>query len=198
MAPLEFWYEFASTYSYPAAMEVEDRARQFGLEIEWRPFLLGPLFFEQSGWSDSPFNIYPAKGKYMWRDMERICDQAGLAFSRPAVFPQNGLLAARTALVGEEEGWIAPFTRAVYSANFSKGQDISEPSIIASLLGDVGADETAVLERAKSPEIKERLKHQTQAAMDKGLFGAPSFFVDGELFWGHDRMDAAIDWAKRH
>lgn len=102
---VEFWFEFASTYSYPAAMRVERLAREAGVTLSWRPFLLGPIFGAQ-GWNDSPFNIYPAKGANMWRDLERICDAEGLTLTRPPVsFPQNGLHAARIALVGAGESW---------------------------------------------------------------------------------------------
>src|SRR5699024_9919220 len=101
---LEFWYEFASTYSYPAAMLIEERGAQAGVEVAWRPFLLGPIFGEQ-GWNDSPFNIYPAKGRYMWRDMERVCEANALPFVRPTVFPRNGLLAARIAVAGLDDSW---------------------------------------------------------------------------------------------
>ena len=96
MPPLQFWYEFASTYSYPAAMRVEAVAAARGLSVAWRPFLLGPLFAAQ-GWRDSPFNVYPVKGRYMWRDLQRICDAAQLPLHRPDPFPQNSLLAARVA-----------------------------------------------------------------------------------------------------
>ena len=97
MARAEFWYEFASSYSYPAAMRVEALAAERGVALAWRPFLLGPLFAAQ-GWRDSPFNLYPAKGRYMWRDLERICGALGLPLTRPDPFPQNSLLAARVAL----------------------------------------------------------------------------------------------------
>ena len=94
---LVFWFDFASTYSYLSAMRIEDLARDAGVEIKWMPFLLGPIFQAQ-GWGNSPFNIYPAKGKYMWRDMERLCAVRGLPFKRPSIFPQNSIRAARVAL----------------------------------------------------------------------------------------------------
>ena len=97
---LEFWFEFASTYSYPAAMRVEAEAHARGIEVAWRPFLLGPIFAQQ-GWQDSPFNLYPAKGAYMWRDLERICESLGLPMRHPSVFPRNGLHAARVAAAHE-------------------------------------------------------------------------------------------------
>ena len=112
---LDFWYEFASTYSYPAAMRVEALARDAGVAVRWRPFLLGPIFAAQ-GWTSSPFNLYPAKGKNMWRDMERQCARAGLPLKRPSPFPQNSLAAARVAVAGREAGWTAAFSKALFAA----------------------------------------------------------------------------------
>src|SRR4051812_14984829 len=96
---LDFWFEFASTYSYPAAMRIGALAEAAGVTVRWRPFLLGPIFKEQ-GWDTSPFNLYPAKGRYMWRDLERVCDAIHLPFRKPESFPQWSLLPARVALVG--------------------------------------------------------------------------------------------------
>ena len=125
MAHIEFWYEFASTYSYPAAMRFERLASDAGIAVRWRPFLLGPILKEQ-GLKDSPFNIFAAKGRYMWRDLERICDEDGLPLRLPPVrFPQNGLKAARLAIVGERQGWTPPFTRAVFVANYAEQRDIA-------------------------------------------------------------------------
>src|SRR5271165_3057263 len=124
MAGAEFWYEFASTYSYPAAMRVGALAAARGVALAWRPFLLGPIFAAQ-GWRDSPFNIYPAKGRYMWRDLERICAAAALPFRRPDPFPQNSLLAARVALALEAEKR-AEFTRRVYAAEFGERLSIAD------------------------------------------------------------------------
>src|SRR5947208_4300346 len=92
---LQLWFEFASTYSYPAVQRIEALAAGLGVGVEWKPFLLGPVFKSQ-GWNDSPFNLYPAKGRYMWRDLERLCAKYGLPFHRPSVFPRPSLLAARS------------------------------------------------------------------------------------------------------
>jgi 2-hydroxychromene-2-carboxylate isomerase len=194
-ATLAFWYEFASTYSYPAAARIEARAGEAGVALEWRPFLLGPIFARQ-GWADSPFNIYPVKGRYMWRDLERICARDGLGFCRPSGFPRNSLLAARVALIGADEGWCGDFTRAVYRANFAGDQDIAAPVVIATILESLGRPASALLARAATPEIKERLKAQTADAIERGIFGAPSFTIGDELFWGNDRLDQALHWAK--
>jgi 2-hydroxychromene-2-carboxylate isomerase len=192
MAPtLVFWYEFASTYSYPTAMRIEAVARAAGVGVEWRPFLLGPIFARQ-GWADSPFNLYPAKGRYMWRDLERICAREHIALKRPSVFPRNSLLAARAALVAAEEGWCADFTRAVYRANFAEDRDIAATEVIRETIALLGRSGSGVLDRAATPEIKQRLKVQTEEAAAHGIFGAPSFIVGRELFWGNDRLEAAL------
>ena len=197
MAALEFWYEFASTHSYPAAMRIETLAAREGVGLRWRPFLLGPLFKEH-GWNDSPFNIYAAKGRYMWRDLTRICESEGLALKLPPVrFPQNGLKAARVALVGESEGWTPAFSRAVFAANYAGQKDISEDITLVAILDELGVDAGLALAAANAPENKEALKRQTEEAGSRGLFGAPSFTVGDELFWGNDRLEAALAWAKR-
>ncbi len=195
-ASLEFWYEFGSTSSYPAAARIERLADAAGLVVAWRPFLLGPLFAQQ-GWTDSPFNLFPVKGRYMWRDLARICVQEGLPLRRPSAFPRNGLLAARVALIAAEEGWCGSFTTAVYRANFAKDQDIGATEVIGGILAALGRPAKAVLEHARSPEIKERLRAQTEAAAALGIFGAPSFTIGKELFWGTDRLEQAIRWAQR-
>jgi 2-hydroxychromene-2-carboxylate isomerase len=193
---LVFWYDFASTYSYPAAMRVERLARSAGVETAWRPFLLGPIFARQ-GWTDSPFNLYPAKGRYMWRDLERICAREGLALRQPSVFPRNGILAARVALLGEAEGWGADFSRAVYRANFAEDRDIAAPAVLGAILDALGLPAAALLERAAQPATKECFRAQTEEAMTLGIFGAPSFTVGSELFWGNDRLEDAVAWAEQ-
>lgn len=196
-ASLDFWFEFASTYSYPAAMRISDAAAARGVIVRWRPFLLGPIFKAQ-GWDNSPFNLYPAKGRYMWRDLERICDGLSLPFKRPAVFPQNAFMAARVALVGLSQGWGEGFCRAVYAAEFGEGRNIGEPFVVADIINACGQNPDAVIEQSRTNANKEALRAQTEKAQSIGIFGAPSFVcADGELFWGNDRLDAALEWAKR-
>ena len=195
-APLVFWYEFASTYSYPAAMRIARLATAASVAVEWRPFLLGPIFGQQ-GWRDSPFNLYPAKGRYMWRDLERLCAAENLPLRRPSVFPRNGLLAARVALIAREEGWCEDFSRAVYHANFAEDREIADAAVIGDIIRSFGRDPSPVLERAGATANKERLRAQTEEAMARGIFGAPSFTVGDELFWGNDRLEQALQWAKK-
>jgi len=195
--PLNFWFEFASTYSYPAAMRIAPLAKSRGVAVRWRPFLLGPIFKAQ-GWDNSPFNLYPAKGRYMWRDLERICASLDLPFVQPAQFPQNTLLAARVAIAALSEDWGEDFCRALYRAEFGEGRDLAEPQTIAAVLTSLGRDAGAMMEQARDDAVKGALRAQTEEAQRIGIFGAPAFVTaDGELFWGNDRLEAALDWTLR-
>ena len=196
-ATLEFWYEFASTYSYLSAMRIEPLANEAGVRIVWRPFLLGPIFAAQ-GWTTSPFNLYPAKGRYMWRDMEREAAELRLPCRQPKPFPQNSLLAARVAILGEDEAWGPAFVRAVYLAEFGEGRSIEDSGTIGAILDDLGLDAGATLAAAGTDANKARLRARGEEARERGIFGAPSFVAsDGELFWGNDRLEKALAWAAR-
>jgi 2-hydroxychromene-2-carboxylate isomerase len=189
---MEFWFDFASTYSYVAALRVELACAEAGVPLRYRPFLLGPIFTELLGIKDSPFNIQPVRGRYMWRDLERLTGKYGLPWRRPSVFPRNGILAARMALCA---GSAQPaFVRAVFHANFAEDRDIASPEVLCDLLGASGAQ---TLERAQTPEIKAQLRANTAEARQLGIFGAPDFTVGSELFFGQDRLDDAIEWARR-
>jgi 2-hydroxychromene-2-carboxylate isomerase len=195
MIRVDFWYEFASTYSYPAAMRISALAEARGLELRWRPFLLGPIFAGQ-GWRDSPFNLYPAKGNYMWRDVERICAKLRLPLKRPDPFPQNSLLAARVASALDEAARPA-FTRAVYQAQYGEGRSISDRVVMTRILTDLGHHAGEALERAAAPEIKQKLRRENDEALRLGIFGAPTCVTeDSEIFWGNDRLEDALDWAE--
>ncbi|MFZ1413184.1 MAG: 2-hydroxychromene-2-carboxylate isomerase [Defluviicoccus sp.] len=199
MPSITFWYEFASTYSYPAAFRVEAAAAAAGLTVQWRPFLLGPIF-AALGWPTSPFNLQPAKGRYMWRDLERTCARLGLPFRRPEPFPQNGVLAARIAYALPDDGARARFSRAVYraefGAEFGAGLTISEPRVMADILAEAGFAADAIMVRAAAPEVRQALRQATAAAQALGLFGAPMLTTDDdEVFWGNDRIEEAVAWA---
>lgn len=199
--PVTFWFEFASPYSYLSAMRVEGEAQKRGVIVTWAPFLLGPIFKAQ-GWDTSPFSIYPAKGQNMWRDMERRAAKYGVAFKRPdlaepGAFPQNSVLAARTAIACLHEPWGRDFCRAVFAAAFEQGLSISGPETIASCLQSVGGNDQIYLKSAYSDAQKVALRETTERAQALGIYGAPSFTVDDELFWGDDRLEDALEWAKQ-
>jgi 2-hydroxychromene-2-carboxylate isomerase len=195
MPTLDFWFDFASTYSYPAAMRIAPLAAEAGVAVRYRPFLLGPIFKAQ-GWDSSPFNVYEAKGRHMWRDLERLCADLALPFRRPEPFPQNSLLAARVALIGPDDDGGEAFCRAVFRAEFADGRRIDDTAVIGEILTDLKLDPAAVLDAAQT-EGKQRLRQQTDEAQRRGIFGAPTFIAsDGELFWGNDRLERALQWAR--
>jgi len=186
MEALQFWFEPASTYSYVAAMRIEEECARAGVLLEWRPFLLGPIFTAQQGIKDSPFNVNPVRGRYMWRDLERLCAKYGLPWKKPSVFPRNTVLAARVCCAAPK----GEVVRAIYRANFAEDLDIADPVVLAKLVGPEPVG------RAMSPGVKAQLRANTDEATRLGIFGAPNFLVVGELFFGQDRLDDAIEWAK--
>ena len=196
MPVLEFWYEFGSTYSYPAAMRVERLAQDAGLAVRWRPFLLGPIFVYKGG-TDSPFNTDPVKGRYMWRDLTRICARENIPLKLPPFrFVQNSLKAARIALAADQDPWMPEFSRRVYAANFAEQKDISDDATLAAILSSLNVDPDKAFAAASTPENKARLKAQTEEAQSRDIFGAPSFTIGDELFWGNDRLEDAIAFAR--
>ena len=193
---VELWFEFASTYSYLAVLRAPVWARRAGVSLVRRPFLLGPIFREL-GFQDSPFNLYPVKGQYMWRDMARRARRYGLPFVRPSEFPRRSLTAARIALVAETEGWGDRWAEAVFGAEFAEDRDIGHEEELRALLRALGRDPREVLAAATSDENKAALRAETERARALGIFGAPSFVVGDELFWGDDRLEDAFDYAAR-
>ena len=193
MRSLEFWFDFASTYSYIAAMRIEDACRDAGVALVWKPFLLGPIF-QLQGWNDSPFNLNERRGAYMWRDMERLTAKLGLRWRRPSVFPRASTLAARVACAVAGEPWCGDLVRAVFTANFAEDREIGDQSVVVEILNAIGQPGTAVVARALAPENRTLLRRNTERAIETGIFGAPNYVVSGELFWGEEAMDDAIAW----
>jgi 2-hydroxychromene-2-carboxylate isomerase len=191
---MQFWFDFASMYSYLAAARIGPLAAAAGIDVTWRPFLLGPIF-RALGFSDSPFNEQAAKGRYMWRDMARTSAFLGIPFHRPSVFPRRGLAAARVALVGLDEGWGEAFCHAVFAANFVDDRDISDEAVLAELVQKLDGDGEAALARSRTEVVKQALRAATAKAEAAGIFGAPSFVAGGELFWGNDRLEQALTHA---
>jgi 2-hydroxychromene-2-carboxylate isomerase len=193
---LEFWFDFASTYSYVAAMRIEDLCRDAGVALLWRPFSLGPIFARQ-GWNDSHFNLNPLRGNYMWRDLERLAAKFGLPWRRPSRFPRITTLPLRVACAVADEPWCGTFVRRVFVANFGEDREIGEREVVAALLAELGRSPEAVLEAALAPGRREVLRANTERAIALGIFGAPDAVVGGELFWGEETLEDAVAWALR-
>lgn len=191
---VDFWFEFASTYSFLAVERIGTLAADRGVGLRWRPFLLGPIFKAQ-GYATTPFLVHEAKGRYMWRDIERSCERLGLPFVRPAHFPLNSLQAARIALALPDDA-VPAFSRAVFRLAFCQGRDIADEALLADAVRTVDVELEPALSAAKTDLVKHALRRQTDTAQALGLFGAPTVVTpDGELFWGNDRLEEALDWA---
>jgi 2-hydroxychromene-2-carboxylate isomerase len=194
---IEFWFEFGSNYSYLSVMRIEEEARRHGVRIAWKPFLLGPIF-RALGMENSPFVLQKEKGAYVQQDMARLCRKYGLApWVKPSVFPRLGVLPLRIALLGVDEPWIGAFCRKVMELNFVRDQDINQPEQMVPIVAELGLSTLGLTERAQSEPIKNRLRDQTEQARAKGIFGAPTFFVGTEMFWGNDRLDDALLFAAK-
>lgn len=194
MPAIEFWFEFASNYSYLSVMRIEQEAQRHGVRMAWRPFLLGPIFREL-GMETSPFVLQKEKGAYVWQDMDRQCRKYRLRWKRPSHFPRNGVLALRVALLGTDQPWMAAYCRRVMELNFVLDQDINTPTQLSPILIELGLPAPDILERAQTEPTKTLLREQTAQARTRGIFGAPTFFVGTEMFWGNDRLDDALVFA---
>lgn len=193
---VEFWFDFGSNYTYLAMMRIEQEAARRGVRVAWRPFALGAIF-KSFGWETSPFVLQKAKGDYVWKDMERQCRKAGLPWRKPTNFPRSALLPLRVALVAADEPWIGAFCRAIIALNFAHDREIDEEAVVRTVLSSLDVDAGPVLVAAKSPANKEALRTQTERARALGLFGAPTFLVGDEMYWGNDRLDDALEAATR-
>lgn len=193
---MQMWFDFASPYSYLAIERVGALAEAAGVVVDLRPFLLGPIFQAQ-GWNDSPFRLFPGKGAYMMRDIARLADKYGVTYNRPRLFPRMSVLPARIALLGQDEPWGQDFCVAVFRANFQHDLDIQAEDVVHQVLKDLSLDADMLIERAKTEAAKEALRRQVDRARNLGLFGAPTFFVGDEMFWGNDRLEDALEWARK-
>jgi 2-hydroxychromene-2-carboxylate isomerase len=191
---IDFWFELGSNYSYLSAMRIEALAADAGIAVRWQPFLLGPIF-ASLGWPTSPFVLQPQKGAYVWTDMARQCAKYGLPWKRPSVFPRSAVLPMRVAASCASEPWIGAFVRALMCANFANDEDIDSEAQVLGALRSLGLS-SSVLADAVSPANKPKLREQTERATALGIFGAPTFFVGSEMFWGNDRLDDAIALAR--
>jgi 2-hydroxychromene-2-carboxylate isomerase len=192
---IDFWFEFGSNYSYLSVMRIEEEAARRGVTVRWKPFLLGPIF-RSFGWQSSPFVLQKEKGEYAWKDMARQTKKQGLPWIRPTNFPRSAILPLRVALVGAEEPWMAEYCRKMMTLNFGYDRDIDSKEAVTEVLEQLQLPAEKIIAQAVSEENKLKLRHQTDAAQAMGIFGAPTFFVGEEMFWGNDRLDEALDYCQ--
>lgn len=191
---VEFWFEYGSVYSYLSVMRIEDEARRQDIKLIWKPFLLGAIF-QSIGFKVSPFVEQLEKRSYVLRDVSRQCKKYGIKWLQPTTFPRSGVLPIRVALLGADKPWIGEFSRRVMELNYALDKDINEPEILAPVLMDIGLSASEILEQAKAESTKTMLREQTEQARVNGIFGAPTFLVGKEIFWGNDRLDEAFEFA---
>jgi 2-hydroxychromene-2-carboxylate isomerase len=196
MPPIEVWIEYSSTYSYLTVARIGRLAEQHGLALDWQPFFLPPVRDQQG--LGFPFPEGSAKTAYMWRDLERRAATLGLPYRQPSTYPVNSLASARVALLGKADGWCQRFTEEAFRLHWTEGRLIGTDDNLETALRSLGLDPAQVLPLANSAANKEALKAQTARAVERGIFGAPSFVVGQELFWGDDRLDDAVAWALLH
>ena len=191
--PIEFYFDFSSPYGYLAAECIDDVAGRHGRGVAWRPYLMG-VAMKVTG--SSPLVNRPLMGAYSRHDMERSARRLKVPFSFPEPFPIATIAACRAVywMEGADSNEAKHLAQALYRAYFVDGRNISEADVVADVAAERGADRKDLLVGIQDPAIKDRLKEVTNGAIERGIFGSPFFMVDGEPFWGHDRMDEVERW----
>ena len=193
-APIEFWFDFSSPYSYLASEKIEELAARHGRRVAFKPTLLGVIFRTTGG---VPLTeLVPPKASYFAHDFARSARFAGVPYRTPGVFPISTVNAARAFLWLQEqdEALAARFLHAAFRAYFSRDRSLAEPEVLNALATEVGTDPVAMTRGMQEPAIKARLKALVDESIARGVFGAPTIFVDGEMFWGHDRLPQVERW----
>ncbi len=194
-SPIGFWFDFSSPYGYIAAQLIDDVAARHGRSVDWHPILLGPIF---KSVGTAPLTLLPIKGEYSKHDFARMARYHKVAFRLPEKFPVGTQVAARAfyLIADGDAGKARDFARRVYRAYFADGHDVADPAVVMELAAAAGADTAALAEPLKGEAIKERVKGEVEGAMKAGVFGSPHFIVDGEPFWGVDRIPMMEEWMR--
>ena len=194
---VDFYFDVGSPAAYIAWQRLPAICAEVGAGIDYRPMLLGGVF--QATGNQSPLQI-PAKGRYVMDDLERFARRHGVPFRHNPFFPINTLMLMRGAigLQLREPARMIPYVDTVYRAIWAEGRDMNDPAVVAGVLQAAGFDPAGVLALASDPQVKERLKAATQEAVGRGVFGAPTFFVDGLMYWGQDRLDFVKEALEAH
>ena len=186
--PIDFYFDFSSSYSYIGQHRLQELAADHDRRVRWRPVALGAIF---KSLGSGPHSPETPKGSYVWKDVERSAADAGLPYHWPKPFPFNSLLAARIFyyIAETDESKAITWARAVFDSSYAQGNDCSDPAELTAIAGKLGLDAEDLLDACNRDEVKQKLKDATAEAMQKGVFGAPTFFVGGDMYWGADRID---------
>ncbi|PSL21820.1 2-hydroxychromene-2-carboxylate isomerase [Shimia abyssi] len=190
---IDFWFSIGSTYTYLSVMRLPDLAAKTGITFNWRPFSVRAIMIEQK---NIPFVGKPARTAHMWRDIARRAPYYGLSPKIPAPYPlENFDLTNQVAILAAQEGWVQDYTRATYQRWFEHGEPAGSDPNLSTSLNAIGQDPARVIPAAQTEFCLSAYTQATNQARDLGIFGAPSFIVGSELFWGDDRIEDAVDWA---
>ena len=195
-APIDFYFEFASPYGYLASTQIDALGARHGRAVVWHPIMLGAAFKATGA---KPLTQTPLKGPYLLHDAPRFARLLGVPFTAPPIMPANSLAASRACvwLEADDPALARRLAQAVLRAHWGEGQDIGAPEQVAAIAAPLGIGRDALLAAVADPAIKERLKQSTAAAIERGVFGSPFVFVDGEPFWGADRLPQVDAWLAR-
>lgn len=191
--PIDFYFDFSSPYGYFASMKIDDIAAKFGRAVTWRPVLLGAIFKITGG---QPLPTIPLKGSYAKHDLARTARLFKVPFQLPTKFPIAGQAPSRAFYwVGDKDPSLAKkLARALYHAYFAEDRDISNPEVTANVAAKLGVEREQLVQALDDPAVKERLRSEVDAAIKRGVFGSPYIVIDGEPFWGSDRLDQVEKW----
>lgn len=193
--PVRFYFDLSSPYGYLAAQKIDRTVAEFGRQVIWKPIMLG-VAMQVTG--ARPLAEIPMKSDYCKRDWERLAAYMEVPWTLPDAFPIATLAAARAFywLTDDDEALAKKFALAAYDKYFGQGVDITAPESVADLAEPLGVERGELLAAIEEPQIKQRLKDETQEALDEGVFGSPFIIIDGEPFWGADRLWLIRRWLK--
>jgi 2-hydroxychromene-2-carboxylate isomerase len=195
-APIDFYFEFASPYGYLASTQIEALAARHGRSVAWHPIMLGAAFKETGA---RPLTEVPLKGPYLRHDVPRFARLLGVPLILPPVMPMNSLAASRACVwLDEDDPALARrLAKTLLHVHWGEGRDLGAPEAVAEVAAGLGIARDALLAAVADKRIKDRLRDQTQAAIERGVFGSPFIFVDGEPFWGADRLPQVEAWLEK-
>ena len=192
-APIDFYFDFSSPYGYLASRKIDALAAAHGREVNWRPILLG-VAFKVTGMA--PLPQLPLKGPYSMRDFLRSARFHDIPYRQPATFPVSTIAGARAFywLQERDRAKAVEFAKTLYNAYFTEDLDISKPENVLQIARKLGVNADELGAALNDPVLKEKTKSEVDAAVAKGVFGSPYIVVDGEPFWGMDRLDQIERW----
>lgn len=193
-AEIEFFFDFSSPYSYIASERIEALAARTARPLQWHPMLLGVVFKASGG---APLTeVYGPKARYSIRDFARAAAFAGVPYRHPSTFPIGAVAASRAVLwlQREHSPQVAPYIHAVFRAFFVHDRNVGDATVALDIAQSLGIDKARLAAGVQEESIKNALREQVERAIARGVFGAPTIFVDGEMFWGHDRLEQVERW----